>query len=62
MSDLRVIQFEKKEEKEYNDLYQELRQIVVKNLEDFSYVEIVGILECLKLEFVDRSVIKPEEF
>lgn len=60
MSKLTVLEFEKEKLPDYDIMYQELRTIICSKYGHFSFVEIVGILEALKLEFVHKSLIRPE--
>lgn len=61
MSNLTVIDFVKKEDPEYNELYQDIKTIIAEKYGCFTMIEIVGILECMSLEFKHKAMIIPDE-
>lgn len=61
MAELTVLEFNKKEIPQYNDMYQEIKSLIKEKYSDFSMMEIIGILECLSLELKHKTMIFPDE-
>jgi len=61
MTNLTVIDFKKKEVPEYDVMYQEIKSLIIEKYGDFSVVEIIGILECMAMEFKHKAMIIPDE-
>lgn len=61
MADLKVIKFEAKQQHQYDDMYQEIRTLILEKYCCFTAMEIVGILKCLNDEFVGIAMIRPED-
>lgn len=61
MVELTVLEFDKKEIPQYNDMYQEIKTLIKEKYSDFSIMEIIGILECMAMEFKHKAMIFPDE-
>ena len=61
MVKLTVLEFEKKEAPQYNEMYQEIKSLIHEKYSDFSMMEIIGILECMALEFKYKTMNVPDE-
>lgn len=61
MVKLTVLEFEKKEPVSYDVMYQDVKSLILEKYSDFSFIEIVGILECMAMEFKHMAIMKTDE-